>query len=1287
MSAARRLASIVWVSLGVLTGMLVFASAPALAFDYHKYEMQITEVPSGKLSSVNAMTSDSGDLYISGGEELEGLYKFDALTGAFVSQLSLPGFVAKDLSGIAFGHHTGETELYGAYGLYKGASAIPVFGAGVCGSPECPVLQAEWNGMDTPNESFVSERGAGNGFISSIAVDESKSAADWAKGDVFVETRGDLPNLNVVDVFKPEAKGGEKYTGTRLLGPSPSEPFERPMRVAVSGFNGDVLVLDERSGGPVVDVFEPAGMGEYTFVRALTVAGEPFSYVEDVAVDAADGEIYVAGAASDNGSPAERAVYELSASGELVGEIGGGEAPGGFAEGFSSVGVDPDSGDVFAGVIREEEGHDYTFIDMFGHGVVVPDVVVAAAGSVKAGSVVLSGTVNPDEAGAATCEFAWGTSRSLGHTVACSEAISASEGKGDSPLERHVELTGLQPDTTYYFRLQATNANGTNSGKESQDQVFTTSGPGVREESASSVTSSSVTLNAELDPDGAPTSYYFQYGASASYGESVPLPPGVQLGSGSGYVGVSVHLQGLGAGTVYHYRVVAVGESGGEVVTDEGSDQTFTTQAAGSELTLADGRVWELVTPPDKQGAEIYMIGKGGGDDIQVAQSGDGITFGTSGPFTASPEGSDSPEVTQVISLRDAPGVWSTQDIATPHNEGATEFAIGHSAEYKLFSGDLSLGAVEPTGHMPLPPLSAGSEKTVYMRKADGGYEALVSAANVPAGCQFGGNGEGAGGVEFVDGTPDMRHVVLGVSGCVSPGAVEWSEGKLAPIGVLPDREVVGGALAGVRRAISSDGSRVAWTTAGERGQVGTLYLRDMASGETVLVGEKAVFQLGDGAESRVFFTSGGSLEVFEVTSGSGEPLAGRSTKLVEGGGEKGRVDGVIGAGEDGSDVYFVDSGVLGDGGEHGAESGGDNLYVDSYDEAARAWAPPVFIALLSGEDAPSWDSGGDPVDLTSRVSPNGRFLAFMSEQSLTGYENRDASSGVRDEEVFLYDADTGRVVCASCDPTGARPLGIFKGPTTQERLIDNTSGLWDDRWLAANVPGWTTENAVSALYQSRYLSDSGRLFFDGPDALVPADVNGREDVYEYEPAGVGSCQAPGYGQSASVVFVEGEGGCVGLISAGTSSEESAFMDASESGGDVFFVTLSRLSLLDVDTSMDIYDAHECTVEAPCAPPVAVAPPACATADSCKAAPLAQPAIFGAPASATFTGVGNVPAPVSALVVTGRSLTRAQKLANALRACRRDPKRKRAVCERRARGRYGARSARVRKILSTMVGR
>ena len=112
--------------------------------------------------------------------------------------------------------------------------------------------------------------------------------------------------------------------------------------------------------------------------------------------------------------------------------------------------------------------------------------------------------------------------------------------------------------------------------------------------------------------------------------------------------------------------------------------------------------------------------------------------------------------------------------------------------------------------------------------------------------------------------------------------------------------------------------------------------------------------------------------------------------------------------------------------------------------------------------------------------------------------------------------------------------------------LVDRRK-VWIGHWLAGNIPGWTAQNLASALFQSRYLSDNGRLFFNSPDDLVPQASNHKEDVYEYEPAGVGSCESP-------------TGGCVSLISSGSSGKESAFLEATPSGNDVFFLTAAQLA-------------------------------------------------------------------------------------------------------------------------------
>jgi hypothetical protein len=403
--------------------------------------------------------------------------------------------------------------------------------------------------------------------------------------------------------------------------------------------------------------------------------------------------------------------------------------------------------------------------------------------------------------------------------------------------------------------------------------------------------------------------------------------------------------------------------------------------------------------------------------------------------------------------------------------------------------------------------------------------------------------------------------------------------------------------------------------------------------------------------------------------------------------GEIAGVKGLPGRSDDGSIVYFVAEGRLtsepraGCVAELSAEdlkeeesthegrcrpkAGGDNLYLSEPDPASAGKRRVVFIATLSDEDLPDWSVN---THLTSSVSSNGDYLAFMSDMSLTGYDNRDANSGASDEEVFLYEANSARLKCISCNPTGARPLGALEAEGSK-KLIDGHE-TWAGRWLAGNIPGWTGMDITVALYQSRYLSDDGRLFFNSPDVLVPQDTNGADDVYEYDPVGVGGCTR------SEVSFDAGSDGCVNLISAGTSANESAFMDASLGGSDVFFLTASKLAPQDYDTALDVYDAHVCSPASPCfASPVS--PPACTSGDSCKKAPSPQPEVFGAPASATFAGSGNVVTSAAGPAVGGKSLTRAQKLARALSLCARDrAKKKRQACKRRARKQYGAKQPR-----------
>src|SRR6185312_14617857 len=105
--------------------------------------------------------------------------------------------------------------------------------------------------------------------------------------------------------------------------------------------------------------------------------------------------------------------------------------------------------------------------------------------------------------------------------------------------------------------------------------------------------------------------------------------------------------------------------------------------------------------------------------------------------------------------------------------------------------------------------------------------------------------------------------------------------------------------------------------------------------------------------------------------------------------------------------------------------------------------------------------------------------------------------------------------------------------------------------------------NLNEAFYQSRYMDDQGRVFLNSVEALVPQDTNGKADVYEWEPSGVGGCTPAA--ETYSEAFSEGQGGCIALISSGKSDRAASFLDASADGNDVFFLTSGKLVPQDED--------------------------------------------------------------------------------------------------------------------------
>jgi DNA-binding beta-propeller fold protein YncE len=1287
-------------------------------------------------------------LFAQFGSEGEGAGQFASPSGIAIDQGSGDVYVADTSNNRVdkFGPH-GEFLLAWGWGVATGAAE-----AQTCGPEAAPPTTTCRAGLE----------GAGAGQFASFSVDgvAVDGSLGVSHGDVYVE---DGRNERV-EKFTPNGEfvltfGGEVNKATKgdvcLAGEECQAGVEveegKPVPGAFERLSPRALAVGPTGGVYVGDIERVQRFSEGGVYAATTPLPGDF-YIEGVAVDAAE-DIYV------NSEPAT-GVRKYDSAGT---ELGAPRAPS--ASGFYAAMALGPSGELFVANSSANEGHVFEYTSA---GAQVSNFAVEGAGEesvgglaygenakalyvlygasvratglpapgpqVRAGGESVSEILPTDaklnarldpEGAETTVHFEYGETEAYG-TSTSPQVLS---GGSFEDQTASAPLSGLKPRTTYHFRVLASSEcepiehPGRICTAEGEDETFTTLPPvSIEAESVSQVSSAAATLEAELNGHSRLTAYRFEYGRTSKYEASIPVPDG-SAGAGGGVVSVSALVEGLAPDTVYHYRVVASNAAGAS----EGQDETFTTQDAATEVSQPDGRAWEMVSPPQKEGVRLEAFGIGLGTEgglVQAAEDGHGLTYIAKAPIEANPAGNRTFSYQQLLATR-TPGGWATKDISTPNESVA---GVNVLSEYSFFSPDLSRALVEPEGDTPLS--SATSEWSPYVREPGGEYLPLITGcpavgepckssvaehADVPPGTKFGpqgayGGGQSStGGVKFVMATADFSHVLLTstqslVAGFATGGSTaiyEWRQGApLQPVSLLPGEESAaseGGAEVGlfesgatpaVRHAFSADGRRVFFSTT-HNGSERHLYMRDVEKGKTVQLdtpeagaqggGGEADFQDASSDGSKVFFTDTARLTI-DATSQNGFPqtadlymceigeAAGRPTCRLKdltvdrNAGESANVQGtLVGAGEDGREVYFVADGVL----AAGAKAGGCepafepsptvtcNLYVTD-----TVTGETKLIAVLSELDALAWEAGTfhDELDrLSARVSASGNYLAFMSEQSLTGYDNRDALSGVPDEEVYEYDAASGRLACASCNPTGARPVGMLDHEEVEHNaegeqevftspLVDNQK-LWQGHWLAGSILGYISAGS-QVLYQPRYLDDNGRLFFNSPVGLVPQDANGKEDVYEFEPADIGSCTSST--STGTQLYVSEETGslvegCIGLISSGTSSEESAFLDASgkgqggEEGEDVFFMTGAKLSGADVDGAMDIYDAHTCSSGSPCPPAAGPVPPACTTAESCRAASPPQPAIYGAPSSETFSGAGNLSTALHS-VVTKRAV-------------------------------------------------
>ncbi len=696
----------------------------------------------------------------------------------------------------------------------------------------------------------------------------------------------------------------------------------------------------------------------------------------------------------------------------------------------------------------------------------------------------------------------------------------------------------------------------------------------------------------------------------------------------------------------------------------------------GLSASLPDCRAYEMVSPPDKNGHSV----QGGSSFLQFGQAaagGGAVSYEANGAFPGAATGA----LGTYISSR-GPGGWSTYSPLPPQTYS---YSFGALEVYMaLYSSDLSKGILEDPADSP--PLVEGEQETggsakvsnLFLRdNATDSYSLINFSAAGLTPAPYDPTLDGA--------SADLGTVIFNAPAALTPeapgGGVDnlytWTGGVLSLVSQVPPAGQAscgpagpacvaaphggrfGGENAGnsqevhpsgnsIIGAISSDGSRVFFTTA-----EGNLYVRE--SGErTVQVdasqaggpGGGGIWATAAGDGSLVFFFDDASAGLTSDTvAGSGRNLysydtsTGVVTDLTPG-----PNPGVVGvanqASEDGAYLYFLANGVL---------TTAPNSLEQSASPGSCGTVPPEscnlylfhdgaisFVHAVSGFAAGRIGGINGSNRLlqehsASRVSPDGRHLSFFAEGSGSG--GGSSGSNPKFRELFEYSADSSQVshLCA-CDGS---------------------------EFNAASLVSATMPQALYLFRYPRNISDDGtRIFFESLEPLLPGDTNGKPDVYQWEAQGKGTCGQPG--------------GCLGLISSGTSTEGSFFLDASASGDDVFFATLQQIASSDIDGAFDLYDAR---VEGGFpAPPK---PPEC-FGDACLNVPPAP--IDTTPASLTFAGAGNLLGRQGTPLPAVKSPP-TNALAKALKACAKQRKRQRKPCKAQARRRYAKKtgsSARAR---------
>jgi len=970
----------------------------------------------------------------------------------------------------------------------------------------------------------------------------------------------------------------------------------------------DGSIYASNGAGNQVDKFDSSGNLLHSFGSFGSEAPA------GLAVDQSNSHLYVVG-------PEQHAVEEFDSSGNLLAKITG--TPSHSYEQFTIVstpGIDNSSGatagDVYVPSLSAGR------LDAFGPGVVLANATTNPASNLTPTTATLNGTVNPQEIQLSNCHFEYVTAAafeatgysdlSSGGTAPCVPA-AASIPADSSDHVVSAEVSGLKAATTYYFRVNAANANGTATGG-SLTYMTPPAAPLVSG-SVTDVHSDSALLHAKINPGGGETTYDFEYGLGDCSANPCTAIPEADAGSSFEDQSVSAQLTGLTAGTNYHWRVIAKNVTGTTVL----PDHTFTTFASGGTLTdpcpnahvrqqtgsalLLDCRAYELVSAASAGGYDVESdLVPGQSPYAGYPEANSRVLYGVHDggiPSTGQPTNRG---VDPYIATRGENG-WSTEYVGVPANNpfsskpfssaptgtganletlafGGSEgcspcFAGGYTGiPVRLPNGELVQGMVaSPSVTAPGPSakpdgyiaknLTANGEHFIFgstSRFAEGGNEGgdvsiydhnlktgeTHVVSNSPQGEDFpealpclqgAGSCHSPGdsnGISELDISKDGSHILLGQKvGVDADGNVYWHlymdvGDSIRSIEITP--KTTHGVL---YDGMTANGSKVFFTTVDQlsvedKDESADIYRADVGEGGVTL------HLISTGTEG-----SGNSDACDPVSNKSGEHWnavgSAKNCGVVAIGGGGGV------AAESGS-IFFLSPEKLTSCGcfepLHEPTQNQPNLYF-----SASSSSTPQFIATLSPNDSAVLDAVKEAETRRTadfQVTSSGEFAAFTTTLPLSEYDNAGHSEVYRDEP------SNERLDCISCDPTNAEAAG--------------------DASLASN---------------GLSLTDDGRVFFNSTDALVPRDLDNKQDAYEWEAQGSWGCHTAN--------------GCIGLISTGSSPFDSSLLGVSADGADAYFFTRDTLVPQDQNGELvKIYDARELG-GFPYVPPQ----PQCASSDEC----------------------------------------------------------------------------------------